>query len=93
MPTSFAPEPYDVVTKTGNSVVVESPDGVQLMRNTANVKKYEETSQNPEKTIPLLDVTDPVEPEAQLAKLSSPVVTRPTRVRKLAKRYKDFVMT
>ena len=29
--TPFAPEPYDVVTKTGNSVVVESPEGVQLM--------------------------------------------------------------
>jgi hypothetical protein len=26
--TPFAPEPYDVVTKTGNSVVVESPEGV-----------------------------------------------------------------
>ena len=29
--TPFALEPYDVATKTGNSVVVESPDGVQLM--------------------------------------------------------------
>ena len=37
--TPLAPEPYDVVTKTGNSVVVESPEGVQLMRNTTHVKK------------------------------------------------------
>ena len=32
--TPFAPEPFDVATKIGNSVVVESPEGVQLMRNT-----------------------------------------------------------
>ena len=85
--TPFVPEPYDVVTKTGNSAVVESPDGVQLMRNTAHVKKYEETSQNPEETTPLLDDTDPVKPEAEREKLSGPVVTRPTRVRKLPERF------
>ena len=27
----FAPQPYEVVTKSGNSVIVESPEGVQLM--------------------------------------------------------------
>ena len=91
--TPFAPEPYDVVTKTGNSVVVESPEGVQLMRNTTHVKKYEETSQNPEETTPLLDVTDPMKPEAEQEKPSSPVMTRPTRVRRMPERFKDFVMT
>ena len=91
--TSFAPEPYDVITKTGNSVVIESPDGIQLMRNTTHVKKYEETSQNPGETTSTLDVTDPVEPEAEREKLSSPVVTRPIRVRKPPERFKDFVMT
>jgi len=91
--TSFAPEPYDVVTKTGNSVVVESPEGVQLMRNTTHVKKYEEASQNQEETTPLLDVADLVEPEAEREELSSPVMTRPTRARKLPERFKDFVMT
>jgi len=91
--TPFTSEPYDVVTKTGNSVVVESPEGVQLMRNTTHVKKYEEASQNLEETTPLLDVVHPVEPEAEQEKLSSPVMTRPTRVRKLPERFKDFVMT
>ena len=91
--TSFAPEPYDVITKTGNSVVIESPDGIQLMRNTTHVKKYEETSQNPGETTSTLDVTDPVEPEAEREKLSSPVVTRPIRVRKPPERFKDYVMT
>ena len=81
------------MTKTGNSVVVESPDGVQLMRNTTHVKKYEETSQNPGETTSLLDVTDPAKLEAKREKRSSPVVTRSMRVRKPPERFKDFVMT
>ena len=89
---SFAPEPYDAVTKTGNSVVVESPEGIQLMRNTTHVKKYQETSQNPKETAPLLDVNDPVKPEAEQEKLSNPVVTRPTRVQRMTERFKDIVM-
>ena len=91
--TPFASEPYDVVTKTGNSVVIESPEGVQLMRNTTHIKKYEEASQNPEETTPLLDVADPVKLEAQREELISPVMMRPTRARKLPERLKDFVMT
>ncbi|PFX28921.1 Uncharacterized protein K02A2.6 [Stylophora pistillata] len=87
--TPFAPEPYDVITKTGNSVVVESPDGVQLMRNTTHREKYEETSRNPGERTSLLDVTDSPESEAEREKLSSSVVTRPMRVRKLPERFKD----
>ena len=30
---TFRPEPYRVLDKSGNSVVVESPDGVQYKRN------------------------------------------------------------
>ena len=63
------------------------------MRNTTNVKKYEETSQNPEEATPLLDVTDPIEPEVEREKLSSPGMMRPTRVGKVPERFKDFVMT
>ena len=89
--TPFAPEPYDVLTKTGNSV--ESPGGVQLMQNTTHVKKYQETLQNPGETTSLLDVTEPVKPEAEREKLSSPVLMRTTRVsRKLPERFKDFIM-
>jgi len=54
---------------------------------------YEETSQNPEETTPLLDVTDPAKPEAEQEKLSSAAMTKPARVRKLSQRFKDFVMT
>ena len=38
--TPFAPEPYEVISKHGNSVVIESPQGVQYKRNSTHVKKY-----------------------------------------------------
>ena len=86
-------EPYDVMTKTGNSVVVEPPDGVQLMRNTTHVKKYEETSQNPGEKTSFVDVADTAKPEAKREEWRSPVVTRSMRVREPPERFKDFVMT
>ena len=44
---SFRPEPYRVLDKSGNSVVVESPDGVQYKRNSTHVKKFLERSNAP----------------------------------------------
>ena len=37
---TFNPEPYTVVKKTGNSVVIESPEGAQYSRNTTHVRKF-----------------------------------------------------
>ena len=79
--TLFAPEPYDVITKNGNSV--ESSEGAQSMRNTTHVKKYEEPSPSPDETT--------LVPEQE--KASSPIVSRPSRVRKLPEKFKDFDLT
>ena len=38
--TPFNPSPFQVVSKTGNSVVVESQGGTQYSRNTSHVKKF-----------------------------------------------------
>ena len=38
--TPFAPTPFQVVSKTGNSVVVESQGGTQFSRNTSHVKMF-----------------------------------------------------
>lgn len=38
--TTFSPVPYKVVDKQGNSLLVESPEGVQYSRNSSHVKKY-----------------------------------------------------
>ena len=51
--TTFAPEPYDVVSRNGSSIVIKSPEGVQLERTTAHVKKYEEPPPMPSQTVPL----------------------------------------
>ena len=47
MPT-FRPEPYRVLDKSGKSVVVQSPDGVQYKRNSSHVKKFLERNSVPE---------------------------------------------
>ncbi|XP_044183875.1 uncharacterized protein LOC122964378 [Acropora millepora] len=36
----FNPTPYCVVSKTGNSVIVEAPSGTQYSRNTSHVKRF-----------------------------------------------------
>jgi hypothetical protein len=38
--TTFQPTPYTVVSKTGNNVMIQSPEGVQYSRNTSHVKKF-----------------------------------------------------
>ena len=38
--TAFNPNPFKVVSKTGNSLVVVSPTGNQYSRNTSHVKQY-----------------------------------------------------
>ena len=38
--TPFNPTPYRVVSKTGNSVMVEAPGGTQYSRNASHVKRF-----------------------------------------------------
>ena len=51
--TPFAPEPYEVVSRNGNSIIIKSPESVQLKRNTAHVKTCEESPQLPSRTVSL----------------------------------------
>ena len=48
--TRFNPVPFTVVRKQGNSLVVESQEGVQYSRNTPHCKKFQE---------PFGDIEDP----------------------------------
>ena len=51
--TAFNPAPYTVVSKKGNSVIVENPEGVQYSRNTSHVKKFiQENFDTPELSTP-----------------------------------------
>ena len=44
--TTFNPTPCVVVRKSGNSLIVESPDGVQYSRNSSHVRKHVTASSN-----------------------------------------------
>ena len=45
--TRFSPIPYTVVSKHGNSLIVQSQEGVQYSRNTTNVKKLLQNGETP----------------------------------------------
>ena len=91
--TPFAPEPHEVVTKTGDSVVIESPDDVQLKRNDTHVKKYEERIVGQEEKTTLPVDFEPTESATEQETAKFPVLLRPSRVKKLPEKFKDFVMT
>ncbi|CAB4021992.1 Hypothetical predicted protein, partial [Paramuricea clavata] len=46
--TAFEIQPYQVIDKHGNSVLVESPQGVQYKRNSTHVKAFQEKENGPE---------------------------------------------
>ena len=45
----FNPNPYTVVSKHGNSLIVQSQEGAQYSRNTAHVKKLLQNNETPSK--------------------------------------------
>ena len=51
------------------------------MQNTTHVKKYEEPSPSPDETTLVPDDTARTEPEPEQEKTSSPIVSRPSRVK------------
>ena len=91
----FAPEPHKVVTKTGNcnSVVIKSPDGVQLKRNNTHVKNYPERIVGQEENTTLPVDLEPTESATEQETAKFPVLLRPSRVKKFPEKFKDFVMT
>lgn len=92
--TNFCPIPLTVVQKSGNSVTIQSDDGVQYKRNVTRLKPFIEreiqeeeesqpTSANNAEPLKPREVPDTVQPEK--------LVTRPTRIRRMPDKYKDYV--
>lgn len=106
MDTPYHAEPYTLVQKTGNSCVVESPEGVSLKRNSEFVKKYQEpeTAESDVSDIPetfsepiivSADTCDEGQPSVRepiARKPTEPVLRRSTRVKTVPQRFKDFKM-
>jgi len=76
--TPFNPVPFQVVSKTGNSVVVETPSGTQYSRNTSHVKKFiapETPSASPkEQSVGPDETTVPTVIPSQVVSGSTPVL-------------------
>ena len=97
---TFRPQPFCVLEKTGNSVVVESPEGAQDNRNSTHVKKSVERDGLPEQDSPphaddkyLKETVEPVEAPAECISEPGPsLVQRPVRAKAPPIRFKDFVM-
>lgn len=73
----FCEVPFEVVDRFNSQVTVESPEGVQYKRNSAHLKKYQTDETHSDRS------ATPLQTE------STP--TRPTRIRKVPKRFEDFV--
>ena len=56
-------QPYKVVEKHGNSVVLELPDGVHYKRSTTHVKPFKERESDPEEAAPQVPAIYPEEKE------------------------------
>ena len=89
--TPFAPVPFTVVEKAGNSVVVQSNQGVKYSRNTSHVKKFHsaEEKENCENNLDQAETT--VGGENSVAPPEH-VNVRPSRDAKMPKKYDDFVL-
>ena len=105
MDHQFESQPYKLIGKCGNSVVIKSPEGAQYKRNTTCVKLYHEREKpkGPEKSAPQeVDVGDIVSDlgemqQSQMDEIkqrdTTPVKSpRPVRTRHAPKRFEDFVL-
>ena len=93
--TTFNPVPHTVISKNGNSTVVQSPSGAQYSRNTSHIKKYTPDISEQEKEVDMMakdrmmeDTKDTME-----ANLEGPEPEqRPQRARTRPKRFDDYIM-
>ena len=97
--STFRPAPFRVLEKTGNSVVVDSPVGVQYERNSTHVKKFVERD-GPPKGDPsphdhdkyLKETVEPVvAPAESISEPGPSLVQHPVRAKAPPIRFKDFM--
>ena len=92
--TTFKATPHKVIAKSGNSVVVESPEGARYNRNTSHLRKFVIPESEPQ--VP----TQSLEPEAspKITMDTVPCATpttegrRPVRERREPERLKDYIL-
>uniref|UniRef100_A0A669BA80 Gypsy retrotransposon integrase-like protein 1 n=1 Tax=Oreochromis niloticus TaxID=8128 RepID=A0A669BA80_ORENI len=100
--TPFSATPHQVVSRTGNQVIIESPTGARYHRNTTHVKKYEtkETREGhyEQNTIPEREEgetptkTDTFTPTPQEGSQGPERSSRSQRAKRIPERFRDFVV-
>lgn len=91
MSLNFEAELYEALSKKGNSVPVQK-NGTSYKRNDTHVKKYRELISNNVCEPNDVNVESP-ESDKSESVLEVSLISRPVRIRKLQKRFDDFVMT
>lgn len=97
--TAFLPQPVKVIKKEGNSVLLETPDGVQYRRNSSHVKRIprspetarsdtEEEDENSDELWATPEASVPMSTRAEKQKLAN---GRPRRQIKRPLRYDDYI--
>ncbi|EDS44872.1 conserved hypothetical protein [Culex quinquefasciatus] len=97
--TAFLPQPVKVIKKEGNSVLLETPDGVQYRRNSSHVKciprspetarsDTEEEDENSDELWATPEASVPMSTRAEKQKLAN---GRPRRQIKRPLRYDDYI--
>lgn len=95
MSTPYHTEPYTLVRKNGNSVIVQSPEGVQYKRNSTHVQKYNRT---PEYNTDMgengnSDTNTQTQTRHDTEQGNATVTSgRPVRERKQPKRFDEFLL-
>ena len=103
--TQFESQPYELIDKCGNRVVIKAPEGAQYKRNTTHVKLFHEREEpeGPEKSAPQeVDVGDVASDLGEMQQSqkdeikqsdTTPVKSpRLARTRHAPKRFEDFVL-
>ena len=95
--TPYSPDPYKIIERSGNSVKVQSIEGVQRHRNVSQMKKYLAPPIRPPRPETKVELEIPVETEVQEPQVvtgapPSPVkpIERPSRSKRVPSRYEDF---
>ena len=97
--TTFHKEPFTLLDKSGNSVVVRDKDGVKYKRNSTFVKKFEENNNDQLRVEDNNDLNVPVKDSnvdspsdvlpSEITKTQSP---RPSRNIRIPVRFNDYVL-
>ena len=102
--TKFNPTPHVIVSKQGNSVITQSPDGAQYSRNTTHVRKYhtpdsfQHGEERDEMNNEMLqhnddEVVKPGQPDNEtVTSATEQLNLRPMRSHKLPQKYNDYVV-